>query len=90
MTEEDELRSAAESLETARDRADSDAADRLDGFAERVRGMADGDRGPDHGSLARLEHGLQDVRDELGDEGTEAVAEALADVRAYRETVDGV
>ncbi|WP_135829334.1 DUF7553 family protein [Halorussus halobius] len=91
MTDDDPLRSAAESLETARESAASpDADDRLDGFAERVRGMAEGDRGPDHGSLARLEHGLQDVRGELDDEGAEAVDEALADVRAYRETVDGV
>ena len=88
MTDEGPLRNAAESLETARDRADADAADRLDDFADRVRGMVD--RSPDHGTLARLEHGLQDVQAELDEEGAEAVAEALADVRAYRETVDGV
>ncbi|WP_115864867.1 DUF7553 family protein [Halorussus litoreus] len=86
----DELRAAAESIDAARERAPDDAADRLDGFAERVRKMADGERGPDHGALARLEHGLQDVRTDLDDEGAEAVDEALDHVRAYRSTVDGV
>lgn len=85
-----ELRAAAESIDAARERAPETAADRLDGFAERVRKMADADRGPDHGALARLEHGLQDVSKDLDDEGAEAVDAALDHVRAYRATVDGV
>lgn len=86
-----ELREAAESLDAARERATGgEVANRLEGFADRVRRMADADRGPDHGSLARLEHGLQDVRDELDEEGAAAVGEALEHARAYRETVEGV
>lgn len=93
MSNEDktELRNAAESLDSAREHTENAAAaDRLDGFADRVRKMADADRGPDHGSLARLEHGLQDVRSDLGEEAAEAVDAALSHARAYRETVEGV
>lgn len=92
MSEENrpELRDAAESLDAARDGANGEAADRLAGFADRVLKMADADRGPDHGSLARLEHGLQDVQEDLDDDGAAAVDDALDHVKAYRETVEGV
>lgn len=47
--------------------------------------MTDADRG----HLARLEHGLQDVQSDLGEEASAAVDDALERVRAYRETVEG-
>lgn len=86
-----ELGNAAESLESARESTENaEAAERLDGFADRLQTLADADRGPDHGTLARLEHGLQDVQSDLGDDAVESVETALSHVRAYRETVEGV
>lgn len=93
MTENDrtELRNAAEKLSEARNAAsDPDAGERLESLAEQVEKMADADRGPDHGRLARLEHNLQDVQKDLDAEAADLVDEALSHERAYRETVEGV
>ncbi|WP_435181699.1 DUF7553 family protein [Halorussus sp. AFM4] len=86
-----QLRTAADDLdELAESVPDSDVADRLDGLADRLRSMADANRGPDHGSLDRLMHNLREVRGELDGEEAETVDAALGDVRDYRETVEGV
>ncbi|MFC4451606.1 DUF7553 family protein [Halorussus aquaticus] len=86
-----ELREAAERLDSAREASsDDETGERLESLAERLRTMADSERGPDHGTLARLEHNLQDVQSALDDEQAETVQSALGDVRAYRETVEGV
>ena len=86
-----ELRTAAEKLRDAQNEtSNADAADRLESLAEQVEKLADAERGPDHGRLARLEHNLQDVQGDLDDEGAALVDEALSHERAYRETVEGV
>lgn len=92
MTDErTELRQAAERLDSTReDSSDDENRERLASLAERLRKMADAERGPDHGTLARLEHNLQDVQSSLDGEQAERVQSALGDVRAYRETVEGV
>ena len=93
MTGDDrtELRNAAENLREAHDAAsNADTADRLDSLAETVEKLADADRGPDHGRLARLEYNLQDVREDLDAEAADLVDEALSHEQAYRETVKGV
>ncbi|NHN61447.1 MULTISPECIES: hypothetical protein [Halorussus] len=85
------LRTAADELdELAGTVSNEDAADRLDGLADRLTSMADADRGPDHGSLDRLTHNLREVREDLDDEAAETVDAALGRVREYRETVEGV
>lgn len=86
-----ELRAAAEKLDAAREHTDDgDARERLATYAEQVAKLVDADRGPDHGRLDRLTHNLRDVRDNLADDAAESVDAALAHVRAYRETVEGV
>lgn len=86
-----ELRTAARELDDLREEvSDAETAERLDTFADRLRSMADADRGPDHGRLDRLMHGLREVDDELGGSQSEAVQSALGRVRSYRETVEGV
>ncbi|MFC7078753.1 DUF7553 family protein [Halorussus caseinilyticus] len=86
-----ELRTAAEKLHEAREGTDhADAAERLETYAEQVETMADADRGPDHGRLARLEHNLHDVQSDLDADATEAVKSALEHAQAYRSTVEGV
>ena len=85
------LRTAADELaELAESETDSTVEDRLDGLADRLRSMADADRGPDHGSLDRLTHNLREVREDLNDEGAGTIDSALGHVRSYRETVEGV
>jgi hypothetical protein len=93
MSDDDrsDLYAAADELDAARDSAADEAvADRLETLAERVRSMADADHGPDHGGLDRLTHNLREVEAELDGEAVAAVGSALAHVKAYRETVEGV
>ena len=93
MTDADrsELREAADELDVAREEAaDSADTERLESLAEQLRAMADADRGPDHGRLDRLTHGLREAEAELDGEAVAAVGSAIAHVRAYRETVEGV
>jgi hypothetical protein len=86
-----DLREAATELDAAREAAaDAAAADRLESLADRVRSMADADRGPDHGQLDRLMHSLREVEADLDGEAVAAMGSAIAHVRAYRETVEGV
>jgi ABC-type transporter Mla subunit MlaD len=93
MTRE-QLQRAAESMHTAADavaHVDEDAAQRLTDLAEQTDGLAEADRGPDHGRLARLLTALDEVKEGL-DKGdaADAIDEAKAALTAYRETVDGV
>ncbi|MFC4541002.1 hypothetical protein ACFO5R_03545 [Halosolutus amylolyticus] len=89
MTRE-HLTDAAESLRTAAEAASDNAADRLESQADQFETLADADRGPDHGKLARHEHVLTEIADEEGGNVADHVDTALDSVRAYRETVEGV
>jgi len=93
MTEDDraELRAAAETLDGVRDAvSDEETAERLDAFADQLRSMADADRGPDHGRLDRVMHGLREISSALEGEESDRVESARKEVRSYRETVEGV
>jgi hypothetical protein len=86
-----ELRNAAETLTEVRESLqDDDTADRIATFAERLRSMADADRGPDHGQLDRTMHGLREVAEKLDGELADEIESARERVRSYRETVEGV
>lgn len=90
MARED-LESAAETLEAAAEMAtDEDVRSGLTTHAEAYRTLAARERGPDHGRLARHERGLADLQADASEDVAERIERALADVRAYRETVDGV
>ena len=82
------LRDGAATLEeTADDLADTERAEDL---AETLRTLADRDRGPDHGRLARIERALSELKDGADDEAAAAIDETTEHVQAYRETVEGV
>lgn len=85
-----ELVEAAEALRRAAERAESEQGrDRLQDQADQFERLAEADRGPDHGRLARHEHILTEIADE--DDGAAADIEAaLESIRAYRQTVEGV
>ena len=86
----DTLAAAADTLDTAAEAATDDARDRLESQAAEFETLAEADRGPDHGKLARHEHILTDIADDEGGEVADHVDEALESIRAYRETVEGV
>lgn len=86
----DDLRSASEHLRAASSAAAGETSERLSGQAEDFERHATADRGPDHGRLARHESILTTIADEEDGEVADHVEAALADIRAYRETVEGV
>lgn len=85
-----ELVEAADTLRRAADSATTERArHRLEDQAKQFERLAEADRGPDHGRLARHEHILTEVADE--DDGAAADIEAaLESIRAYRQTIEGV
>lgn len=85
------LEDAAESLQTAADAtADEATRERLETQSTQFADLATADRGPDHGKLARHEHILTDIAGNAEADVAEHVEDALASVRAFRETVEGV
>ncbi len=89
MTREN-LAEAAETLDTAANAATDDARERLEAQASEFETLAEADRGPDHGKLARHEHILTDIADDEGGKVADHIEDALNSIRAYRETVEGV
>ncbi|GAD52147.1 hypothetical protein MBEHAL_0907 [Halarchaeum acidiphilum MH1-52-1] len=90
----DALRDASETLDAAAANCENDElSGRLREQADALAGLADRDRGPDHGRLARHTHALHDIAADADDDDDvvpNAVEDALASVRSYRETVSGV
>jgi len=90
MTREN-LATASDRLESAADAAtDGDAAERLRDLADQLDSLAERERGPDHGRLARIENALGDLQGTVGDEATAEIEAAHDSVIAFRETVEGV
>lgn len=85
----EELDAASTALADAASDADPAVQDRLRDQADQLAALARGDRGPDHGRLARHERALSGIAEDDPGVG-EAVEDALDHVRAYRETVEGV
>lgn len=87
MTRE-ELANASDLLESVD--ASGEAADRLSDLADQLDRLSTADRGPDHGRLARIQTALGEIKADVDEEGTETIDEALSEILAYRETVEGV
>ncbi len=85
-----ELATAGDLLASAAEDAGPDARETLTDIADQLRRLADADRGPDHGRLARIEAKLDTVQTSESDEVAVAIDEALDEIHAYRETVEGV
>ena len=85
------LEDAAATLREAADVAsDDETRERLENQADQFADLADAERGPDHGKLARHEPILTEIADEQGGDVEAQVEDALASIRAFRETVEGV
>jgi hypothetical protein len=86
-----ELHSASELLASAAgDTPDPDARESLSNLSEQLGRLGDADRGPDHGRLARIESKLDGVQADASDDVAVTIENALDEIHAYRETVEGV
>jgi hypothetical protein len=81
------LRAASDALGAAAESMADAHAERAREQADALAALADRERGPDHGRLARHENALTELQEATGSDG---VTEALAHVRRYREDVPGV
>jgi hypothetical protein len=86
----DNLADASERLASAAQSTDGDAADRLQSLSDQLDTLAERDRGPDHGRLARIESGLDEIQADASDDVAATIEDALDSIRAYRETIEGV
>jgi len=89
MTRE-QLQTAADHLRTAADTADGDATDRLTDLADKLDSLATADRGPDHGTMARMQNTLNEVTGDVDDATVTEIDDAKAAISDYRSTVEGV
>ncbi len=81
------LRTASEALDRAAESMEDPHAGRAREQAETLATLADRERGPDHGRLARHENALTELQEATG---SGAVAEALEAIHRYREDLPGV
>ena len=84
-----ELAEASERLETAADSAGANS-DRLTDLADQLDQLAEADRGPDHGRMARIQTALDEIQQETDDDTAATIEDARAKISEYRATVDGV
>jgi len=90
MTRE-HLATASDRLESAADASDDeDAAERLRDLAGQLDSLAERERGPDHGRLARIENALGDLQESANEDAAAEIEAAHDAVIAFRETVEGV
>ena len=84
------LEAASEAITSASESADGETADRLADHADQLARLADGTSDPDHGRLARHEHALRSIVEDADEETTAEVNRGLAEIRSFRETLEGV
>jgi hypothetical protein len=87
---QDWLRVAGDLAERAADEATGDPERRLRDLAAQLHTLADRDREPDHGRIARIENIINELREEVGEAATEELDRCHDEVVRYRETLEGV
>lgn len=83
------LATASDLLASAADDA-GDHADRLRELSDQLGSLADQDRDVDHGRLARIQSGLDEIQPDLDDDAAATLDEANDEINAFRETIEGV
>ena len=83
-TASDLLGSAAEST------GNEDYAERLESLSDQLGDLAEAERGPDHGRLARIENALNDLSESTSGDTVETINDAHHHVKEYRSGVEGV
>ncbi len=85
-----ELATGSDLLASAANDTSGEAADRLDDLAGQLDTLADRESAPDHGRLARIESALDDIQSDASDDVAGTIDEALDEIHAFRETIEGV
>ena len=83
------LATASDLLASAADDA-GDHAGRLRELSDQLGSLADQDRDVDHGRLARIQSGLDEIQPDLDDDAAATLDEANDEINAFRETIEGV
>ncbi|GAA0669037.1 hypothetical protein ACFQDG_04085 [Natronoarchaeum mannanilyticum] len=87
----DELSDASDALRDASENAESDdLRERLHERSDAVATLADKERKPDHGRLAREDGKLREILEDAGEEVGEHVERAREKIREFREDLPGV
>jgi len=87
----EELATASDYLRNAMDLVDDEAIrERMETHASQLEDLAERERGPDHGRLARHMTALDEIAEGLSGEAEDHVSAALDRLREYREGVEGV
>ncbi|MFB6282111.1 MAG: hypothetical protein ABEH40_08835 [Haloferacaceae archaeon] len=86
----EELDEASDLCRRAAAEATGEARERLYEQSEQLATLADRDRGPDHGRLARHMNALDELEGEVGGEAADLVGRARDRVGEYRQGVEGV
>ena len=84
------LQTASDELRKASELADGGVQERLYEQSNQFARLANADRGPDHGRLARHLNVLSEVKEELNEDALEHLEAAREAIVAYRETVEGI
>ncbi|ADQ65805.1 hypothetical protein C499_11391 [Halogeometricum borinquense DSM 11551] len=84
------LSAASEELSDAADTAEDELRERISDQADALAALAEADRGPDHGRLARHMNALSEIAEQASEDIEERVESARDKVSEYREGVEGV
>jgi archaellum component FlaC len=83
------LATAGDLLASAADDA-GEHADRLRDLSDQLGSLAERDRDVDHGRLARIQSGLDEIQPDVSDDVAATIEEANDEINAFRETIEGV
>lgn len=85
----EKFREASDVLKEAATSIEGPSSDRLRDHAAQLAKFAERDRGPDHGTVARYQQKLKDIKEDEP-AAADAIDEANDRLNEYRETVEGV
>lgn len=86
---QEKLREASQVLRDASESTEGEVRERLQSGADALADLADAERGPDHGQVARHQQKLREIAEAASDV-EDSIDRANALLNEYRETVEGV
>lgn len=86
----EKLANAARDLSEAAEETTDDIRGRLENQATQLRDLANRERGPDHGRLARHQQKLNDIQETVEETVADQIQQARDRISSYREGIEGV